>query len=91
MLGLSCRVVALYIHSEVRVIVATMIPRNKALLAASKKIRVLGVKALESNLEAFCGSYGEAYRRGVEEAQGEIVSRLTAIPAHSVADTEMKP
>lgn len=67
---------------------ATMIPRNKALLAASKKIRVLSAKALESNLEHFCGSYAEAYQCGVEEAQGEIVSRLTAIPARSVADTE---
>ena len=69
---------------------ATMIPRNKALLAASKRIRLLGAKALESNLEHFCGSYAEAYQCGVEEAQCEIVNRLTAIPARSVADTEGK-
>lgn len=65
---------------------ATMIPRNKALLAASKKIRILSAKALESNLEHFCGSYADAYRCGVEEAQGEIVTRLTALSAHSVSD-----
>lgn len=59
---------------------ATLIPRNKALQAASKKIRLLSTKALESNLDHFCGSFAEAYRCGVEEAQGEIFFRLKAIP-----------
>jgi hypothetical protein len=63
---------------------AVMIPRNKALAAASKKIRILSAKALESNLEHFCGSFGEAYQCGVEEAQGEIVGRLQQLPSRSV-------
>jgi len=47
-----------------------------ALKAAQKKIRCLSTKALNSNLEHFCGDFAEAYRTGVEEAQGEIVKRL---------------
>ncbi len=58
---------------------AVMIPRSKALAAASKKIRILSAKALESNLEHFCGSFGEAYTQGVHEAQNEIVNRLAAL------------
>lgn len=63
---------------------AVMIPRNKALAVAGKKIRLLGAKALEDNLDAFCGSFGEAFQCGVEEAQSEICNRLAAIPTHSV-------
>jgi hypothetical protein len=48
----------------------------KAIKAASKKVRVLSTKALNSNLEHFCGDFAEAYQCGVEEAQGEIVRRL---------------
>lgn len=51
---------------------------NKAIKLASKKIRVLGDKALNQNLSFFCGDLAEAYRCGVEETQGEIVSRLRA-------------
>lgn len=51
-------------------------PWSKAIKAAGKKIRVLSTKALNSNLEHFCGDFAEAYRCGVEEAQGEIVKRL---------------
>lgn len=46
---------------------------TRAIRIARKKIRVLGAKALESNLQAFCGSYAEAYEQGVDEAQREIV------------------
>lgn len=49
---------------------------TRAIRIARKKIRVLGAKALESNLQAFCGSYAEAYEQGVDEAQREIVRRL---------------
>ena len=57
-----------------------MVPRNKMLAAANKKIRCLSEKKLEDNLSYFCGSMADAYRVGVEEAQGEIVSRLQALP-----------
>lgn len=49
----------------------------RAIRIARKKIRVLSAKALESNLQAFCGSYAEAFEQGVDEAQREIVRRLT--------------
>jgi hypothetical protein len=48
----------------------------KAVKVARKKIRCLSTAALNSNLEHFCGDFAEAYRCGVEEAQGEIVKRL---------------
>lgn len=69
---------------------ATMIPRNKALQVAGKKIRLLSAKALESNLDAFCGTFGEAFQCGVEEAQGEILSRLMAVPATFVDPNRRK-
>ena len=49
---------------------------RKAVKAAKKKVHTLGDKKLNENLEYACGSLAEAYRVGVEEAQGEIVSRL---------------
>lgn len=56
---------------------------TKAIKAASKKIRCLSTKALNSNLEHFCGDFAEAYRTGVEEAQGEILSRLRKLQVAS--------
>jgi hypothetical protein len=50
-----------------------------ALKLAKKKIRVLGDKQLNTNLDMFCGDFAEAYRCGVEEAQAEIVGRLAAL------------
>lgn len=52
---------------------------DKAIKAARKKIKVLGDKALNQNLDMFCGSYADAYRCGVEEAQGEILERLNEL------------
>lgn len=54
---------------------------GKAIKAAQKRIRTLGDKQLNQNLDYFCGSYAEAFRAGVEEAQGEIVSRLRSLEA----------
>jgi hypothetical protein len=59
-----------------------MVPRNKMLAAVSKKIRCLSDKNLNHNLSYFCGSMADAYRFGVEEAQGEILSRLQSLPTH---------
>jgi hypothetical protein len=56
---------------------------QRAIKVARKKIRILSAKALESNLDAFCGTFGEAYTQGVEEAQGEIISRLLELAAKS--------
>lgn len=50
---------------------------QRAIRIARKKIRTLSPKALESNLRMFCGSYAEAFEQGVDEAQQEIVRRLT--------------
>jgi len=50
-----------------------------AVKAAHKKIRCLSRKALNSNLEHFCGDYADAYLTGVEEAQNEILLRLLAL------------
>lgn len=50
------------------------------LAVAAKKIRCLSDKKLEGNLSYFCGSMADAYRVGVEEAQGEILSRLQSLP-----------
>jgi hypothetical protein len=58
---------------------------DKAIKAAKKKIRVLGTAALNSNLEHFCGDFAEAYRQGVEEAQGEIVARLLELKVQLAA------
>lgn len=52
---------------------------DRAIKAAQKKIPILRDKALNQNLDHFCGSFAEAYRCGVEEAQQEIVSRLRAL------------
>lgn len=54
---------------------------GKAISAAKKKIRILGDKALNSNLSYFCDSLAEAYRCGAEEAQSEIVGRLIELEA----------
>lgn len=52
--------------------------RATAIRLASRRIQVLREKALQSNLEAFCGKTGitEAYYQGVEEAQAEIAGRF---------------
>lgn len=55
---------------------------RKAIPAISKKIRILSDKALNSNLDAFCGDFAEAYRCGVEEAQGEMIDRLQNLQEH---------
>ncbi len=52
---------------------------QRAIKVARKKIRILSAKALESNLDAFCGTFGT---QGVEEAQGEIISRLLELAAN---------
>jgi len=70
--------------------VTVMVPRNKMLAAASRKIRCLGDKKLEDNLSYFCGSMADAYRVGVEEAQGEIISRLQSVPTHIGAVSKPK-
>lgn len=44
--------------------------------AARKNIRVLRDGPLNSNLEAFCFSLADAYRQGLEEGQGAILSRI---------------
>lgn len=48
----------------------------RAVKAAGKKIRILPKKQLNQSLEWACGDMADAYRCGVEEAQGEIVNRL---------------
>jgi hypothetical protein len=55
------------------------------LVVAAKRIRCLPDKKLEDNLSYFCGSMAEAYRVGVEEAQGEILSRLQGLQASIAA------
>lgn len=67
-----------------------MVPRNKMLVAASRKIRCLSDRKLEDNLSYFCGSMADAYRVGVEEAQSEIVARLQELPTRSHSETEAK-
>jgi hypothetical protein len=59
-----------------------MVPRNKMIAVASKKIRCLSDKKLDDNLSYFCGSMAEASRVGVEEAQAEILSRLQELPTN---------
>lgn len=51
---------------------------KKAISLARKKIPTLRDKALNDNLSYFCGSFADAFRQGVEEAQQEIVHRLRA-------------
>lgn len=58
---------------------------RKALPETRKRIKVLSDRQLEANLEYAAGSMAEAYRIGVEEAQGEIESRLRALQAKLVA------
>ena len=68
-----------------------MVPRNKMLVAASRKIRCLSDKKLDDNLSYFCGSRADAYRVGVEEAQGEIVARLQELPTRITNTSDSKP
>lgn len=49
-----------------------------ALRVASKKIRVLGDKKLNENLDWACGTLADAYRAGVDETQAEICRRIRA-------------
>lgn len=51
-----------------------------SLRVAGKRIKLLGERQLNANLE-FCGDFAEAYRVGVEEAQGEIIARLLDLQA----------
>lgn len=60
---------------------------RKALGEARKKIKILPDRKLEENLEYAAGSLAEAYRIGVEEAQGEIITRLQGLQAKLVATT----
>ena len=46
---------------------------------AKKSIPTYTDKRLNENLEYFCGSLADAYKVGVEEAQGEILARLGAL------------
>ena len=57
------------------------IARAAALRAAGKRLPILPEKTLARNLDMMGASLAEAYRAGAEEAQGEIVARLVAIPA----------
>jgi hypothetical protein len=52
---------------------------RKALTEAGKKIKVLPARNLNDQLEYAAGDLAEAYRIGVEEAQGEILSRLRTL------------
>jgi hypothetical protein len=74
-----------------RTVMAVMIPRSRALMAASKKIRVLSEKALNSNLDAFGFSRAECFRQGVEEAQNEIVNRIALLGSAVSASPESPP
>lgn len=50
---------------------------KKAITIARKRIATLrSDKALNNNLSYFCGSFADAYRHGIDEAQTEIVTRL---------------
>lgn len=55
------------------------ITKSQVLRAARAKLPIRGDKALQANLEMFCGSLAEAYRVGAEEAQFEIARRIDAI------------
>lgn len=52
---------------------------DRAIKAASKRIPILGNKALNSNLAWACVDMAEAYRCGAEETQRTIVARLRAL------------
>lgn len=53
---------------------------RKAERAIEKRIRILGEKALRSNLEAFCGDdICEAYEQGVQEAHSELLARIRTL------------
>lgn len=55
---------------------------DRAIKVASKKIRVIGDSKLRHNLDMAAGGDAcEAYRMGVEEAQGEIIQRLEHLKA----------
>lgn len=63
---------------------ATVINRNKALLAASKRLAMHSDKQILRHLD-FAGMDAlEAYKCGVEEAQGAIVDRLATLPTFSL-------
>jgi hypothetical protein len=64
---------------------AIVIPRSRALAAASKRLSFKSEKSMETMLEFAAGSLSEAYRIGAEEAQSEIVSRLAALTGYSAS------
>jgi hypothetical protein len=64
---------------------ALVIPRSKALLAASKKLKFKSDKAIEETCEFAGMGAADAYRCGAEEAQNEIVQRLQALTVYSAS------
>jgi hypothetical protein len=64
---------------------AIVIPRSRALAAASKRLPFKSEKAMETILEFAAGSLSEAYRIGAEEAQSEIVNRLAGLTGYSAS------
>lgn len=62
---------------------------KKAITVARKRIPTLRDRALNQNLSYFCGSYAEAFRQGVSEAQTEIVSRLRYLEKQSRTASEI--
>lgn len=71
---------------------ATLVSWAKCKLAASKKLPIMGDKALNSNLDAFEFSRAECYRQGAEEAQAEIMRRLNEIrPTVNPTEGRAKP
>lgn len=60
---------------------------RKALTEAGKKIKVLPTRKLNDQLDYAAGDLAEAYRIGVEEAQGEILSRLRILQGKLTAQS----
>jgi hypothetical protein len=61
--------------------VSELVSKAKALRAARAKLPLRGDKALQANLEMFCGSFADAYRIGADEAQREVARRIEALQA----------
>lgn len=52
---------------------------SAAIRAAKKKLPIMSDRRLNTNLEWAADSLAEAYRIGAEEAQNEIVGRLSGL------------
>jgi hypothetical protein len=65
---------------------AERVLRSAALRAARKALPIRGDRALNAALEFAAGDLAEAYRIGAEEAQGQIVARLRALPTEGRAE-----